>query len=233
MTADGSFTLQVRGSTWTQKMHHAQGAFTESLYIYGSGAKESLKLIDPQNQWKTLSIGLGLGYVEMLLTAVSLKEQRTVKIESYERDPILTTNFSDWINFKTNANSDWDSHYSAIEKRFCVEFNLAEQCIRLELQRLFATQQFRIHGELDSDSLFSNQFDLICFDAFSKEANPTLWSQSFLDTFIQKAAEKQCVFSTYACTGDLKKALKRNSFKLNSFRGFAGKRESTLAIRKL
>ncbi|MEI7974213.1 MAG: MnmC family methyltransferase, partial [Bdellovibrio sp.] len=60
-----------------------------------------------------------------------------------------------------------------------------------------------------------------------------LWSEDFLIQWLTEKTEKKAVFVTYACTGSLKRALKKTGFNREEFAGFGGKRESTLAWRDL
>ncbi|MBY0451839.1 MAG: hypothetical protein K2P92_02310, partial [Bdellovibrionaceae bacterium] len=76
-----------------------------------------------------------------------------------------------------------------------------------------------------------NSLNLICFDAFSQQTSQELWSPDFLTRFLAESAHEDCVLTTYACTGHLKKALRDNGFEVIQRPAFRGYRDSTLALR--
>jgi tRNA U34 5-methylaminomethyl-2-thiouridine-forming methyltransferase MnmC len=78
----------------------------------------------------------------------------------------------------------------------------------------------------------TKRFNCIAFDAFSSKSTPELWTRDFLDHFLASACDDSCVLSTYACTGNLKRALIDAGFELRIREGYASKRDSTLAVRK-
>jgi len=61
--------------------------------------------------------------------------------------------------------------------------------------------------------------------------DPELWQEVDLTRFIGEASATHSVLATYAATGALNRALRRNQFVLESKVGFAGKRQSTFARR--
>jgi hypothetical protein len=73
-TADGSLTACFgEGET----MHSLRGAFNETVYIYGTALDRARSAATRSSQLsfspRTLSLGLGLGYVEILSAAYALK----------------------------------------------------------------------------------------------------------------------------------------------------------------
>jgi hypothetical protein len=129
-TEDGSPTVSISSSpTPSEKMHHSAGAFSESIAIYLSTvdlaavelaavegtavelAAEELsapKSTQAQNpKLRILSIGLGLGYNEILITAYSLKHNLSdVTLESFESDPFLKDTFLSWIHSNLTQSSN-------------------------------------------------------------------------------------------------------------------------------
>jgi hypothetical protein len=103
--------------------------------------------------------------------------------------------------------------------------------IKNYLLRAYENKNWQIQSALGSGTVFTDKYQVIFYDAFSSRCENQLWSQDFLSTFIDKACAENCVFSTYACTGNLKRALKSAGFQVILREGFHGKRNSTLAVR--
>ena len=73
-TEDGSQTLRLGlGEGASEAMHSLRGAFSETDYIYGEALRAALTRGWPLN---VLSMGLGLGYVELLSAALFAKMGR-------------------------------------------------------------------------------------------------------------------------------------------------------------
>ena len=54
---------------------------------------------------------------------------------------------------------------------------------------------------------------------------------NFLNRFFREVPGSHSVISTYAATGAIKRALRQNDFELLQKPGFAGRRESTFAVK--
>jgi hypothetical protein len=91
-TADGSLTAQFGDH---ETMHSLRGAFNETVYIYGTALDRSrAKVKNP----RTLSLGLGVGYVEILSAAYALKAGESPRGESFELVDDLTESFRAWLS---------------------------------------------------------------------------------------------------------------------------------------
>ena len=91
-----------------------------------------------------------------------------------------------------------------------------------------------LSGALDAswvNSYRGESFHGILYDAFSAKTCPDLWSEEFLTLFLQKLAAPDCVFSTYASRGGLRRTLVQQGFRVFLRQGFQGKRQSTYAVR--
>ncbi len=217
LTADQSPTLRsvqfIEGVIVPESMHHSGGAAAETEYIYGEAIRLGLSI---QKNLNFLVVGLGLGYIEILISSLACGQN----ISSFEIDPELRNNFQNWIN-----GSD--------------EFEIYNQvCKALKFDSEFARQSFQknnlaLNAELNLQTKFEQKNHIICFDAFSAKTSGSLWTEEFLENFILNACALDCIFTTYACTGLLKRVLVKHSFQLNPRAGFTGKRDSTLAVRGL
>ncbi len=221
MTADGSPTL--KHSVFGESMHHSGGAAAETWYIYGHVMQKLFEAAEFEKKtMHVASIGLGLGYIEMLFAGLHGKDA-PVTLDSFEIIPALQENFKNWYAESAPVDPVYSLAYKSLRNP---HFNLSEIEIKQRLQSSLITYW----GDFLTFKEF-RQWNVICFDAFSKKSNANLWTPEFLSSFLKTSAAANCVFTTYACTGALKTALKENHFTLLNRPGFSGKRDSTLAIR--
>ncbi len=224
LTADNSPTLRLKNQdpvkmtteNRPESMHHSGGAATETQYIYG----EAARLVAQKNTKPAICVvGLGLGYIEILMAQIF----QNFEIHSFEADSELRQSFQDWLENKKAAHLE-------IYELIIQSYQFDSYAIRQKIIK----NQLTLHGALDRQMLQQDfpSFNLICFDAFSSKTTADLWTEDFLDLFIQKICARDCVFTTYACTGVLKRALKKNGFQLIPKKGFTGKRDCTLAVRE-
>lgn len=235
-TADGSLTARLGES---ETMHSLRGAFNETVYIYGTAynvARQELGIVNPS----VFSLGLGLGYVEILSAALALQANTEFCGESFELIDELNASFLAWANGATENQgsspvSFVDPHvYDQIAKRTVDSLKseiVTSTSLRTFISNALRKGDWKLSGPLTPTTTLSRKFNCIAFDAFSSKSTPELWTREFLDHFLATACEKACVLSTYACTGNLKRALVDAGFELRIREGYASKRDSTLAIR--
>ncbi len=256
-TGDGSPTLRLKDNHRNEIMHHSQGAYTETLTIYGKALQEATRLVSglattpspeaahsatPNSiKLRVLSLGLGVGYNEMLVAC--MVGAKLDLLWTFESSTELVDHFVQWLQTSERGQAthsgpqdQWNQLYNEASEKFrCGFTGLQANTIPLQLANLLACGKWQIKGQLDGSSLSSSppttDFHCLLYDAFSNRTSPELWTEDFLNLFIQKFAAKTCAFATYAATGALKRALKQNGFEVLKTPGFAGKRESTLAIR--
>ena len=263
LTADGSPTVRIDEPRAdglpipSESMHSMKGAFSETAYIYGSAVELCLtRNFTP----RVLSLGLGLGYVEIMSAALFLRhsealteEARLIFLsraggESFEAIPELRDWFQAWLfddsdigHRRANEGdqaprpslpNEFKRIYSDILARTSEQFAVSAERVKTLLRDQIRGGQWRIHPALSSSTSFSEQFGCICFDAFSSKTSPALWTDEFLQKFITNAASDRTVFSTYACTGALKRALRAAGFDVQIRPGFSTKRDSTFAVRE-
>ncbi len=252
-TADGSPSVRIleRGpalggaldtTSSGEAMHSLKGAFSETVYIYGTAIDHAMKLPSPL---AVLSMGLGLGYVELLAAGLALKAGREneLRIESFEILKELRSWFVGWLQGSNGVRpkvppevpSDvplgFATSYAQILELTARETGVSAESIRGLLLRMQESGRWQVRAALTSKTVFDHKFSCICFDAFSSKSSPELWSEDFLRDFLAKSASEHAVLSTYACTGKLKRALVEAGFTLQIRLGFASKRDSTFASR--
>jgi len=238
-TGDGSLTACFGDG---ETMHSLRGAFNETVYIYGTAlenARQALSAKGLNESPRTLSLGLGLGYVELLASAYAIKRGQTPRGESFELVDELNASFLAWLNGTENSPLVPFRVYDEIAEKTATHANerfpelktITAEDVRRALAQAASDGEWLLRPALTRETKFENKFECVAFDAFSSKSTPELWSRDFLDPFLQDACGTPCVLSTYACTGHLKRALTEGGFKLEIREGYASKRDCTLASR--
>ena len=219
-TGDGSPSL--RGEN--EPMHHLGGAYAETQYIYGEALRCLAEWKD-LSTWNVLVVGLGLGYIELLAVAEAIKNKKKIHILTYEIERDLVELFLSWLKGEAE-NIVYDRILDFFKSTY------TDLDLKNELLKIYSHGEWEIRGALNSSSLPLQNFHAILFDAFSGKTTPDLWTEEFLMKFILNSAQSSpSIFSTYACTGVLKRVLKNSGFKVEKRNGFLGKRNSTLAVK--
>jgi hypothetical protein len=231
-TEDGSPTLRFIADTGeSEAMHSLQGAFAETAYIYGAALDRLI-----QEKWPphVLSMGLGLGYNEVLTAAqwtATGRGDNDIYVESFEIDPDLRTFFAEWSRGGSDLPREFSQAYDEILKRCSAQASVDAPLVRKRLANWLSSGQFVLREALMPATGFPRRFSCFLFDAFSSKSTPELWAEDFLIAFLSRTANDHAVFSTYACTGGLKRALKTSGFELAIREGYASKRDCTFAVR--
>ncbi len=222
-TADSSPSLSLP-PTW-EPMHSLEGAFSETLYIYQPTVALAFEHCPSPS---FLSLGLGLGYNEILIACEALAHQKHPQtVRSFELVPELRNYFQAWI---LGDSSPLNSLYMQILKLFSQKYQKTKIEI-LDLLKIFLEQNIlTLEGPVDLNTQLSPT-NAILFDAFCAKTSPDLWTPEFLKNFFQHTASAPSFVSTYACTGELRRALTTAGYTVEKRKGFAFKRDSTFAKR--
>lgn len=208
-----------------ESMHHSGGAWKETRYIY-------LPVID----WvrargiknpRFLSLGLGLGYVEMMLAS---EIESLFKIFSFEVVPELKDFLIRWACGKSLPR-EIELVYDQVAAHVLKDKELSVEDLKMRLKTLLKEERWILLGALEDSFGEAQPCHGIMYDAFSKNVSPQLWSPEFLSRFLQNWTAPECCLSTYSCTGNLKRSLIAENFRLVIRPGFQGKRDSTWAER--
>jgi hypothetical protein len=184
-----------------------------------------------------LSIGLGLGYIEIMTVSFYLAnnssalEHPLFYIQSFEKEKIFISLLKKYfkqekipINFKKCYDKiiDLNSNFFSIEKKLLIN----------TINKLIARKKLIFYNEFSEISVVKFPASGIFFDAFSAQSTPDIWHESVLKNILNsKNCNQESAFATYASRISLKKILKENIFILHKKRGFAGKRECIFAER--
>ncbi len=251
-TADGSPTLRCKffdqervSEKKPESMHHSKGALTETEYIYLKPFQEFLS--QSTCTASTIAIvGLGLGYIDLfflneLLKITSLNVKKNYHILSFEKNKDLIQKFTEWMYRSPHVviKSDiYDSILIQINKNYSSSGADLERMKKLFQVNQNSNIQWQMADELNQNFNLQNlnlqnttPFQFVAYDAFSQMTDHPLWTENFLDFFLSQMCDQNCVFTTYACTGVLKRTLQKNHFKFIRRNGFFGKRDATLAVR--
>lgn len=250
------FNFQYQGEEKERKINDlvffSSKVLNEVLEKSGAEEKDKLQmqknLIDVFNKLKLtqlnqsiknqhLIVGLGLGYIEFLVTSFYLFFLREFKlndpqddglnisIESYEFVPELRLSFNKYLNNEPHfSNEVYDQILGGILKFLNLSFDNKKQVILILKKSLVFKEALENKNVLDVI-----EYSALYFDAFSKKTSPELWDENLLRSLFSKKKIAAC-FSTYACTGLLKRTLNQMSFIVFKRKGFKGKRDSTFAI---
>lgn len=231
ITHDGSPTLRLNSSQ--ESMHHFDGAACETWYVYGVVLERALELLEDRNisTFKIASVGLGLGYIELawallLGNPIVQKINMNWTLDSFEISDDLRYKFKEWLTQPlTEASAIYDLALSQLQ----IASHLKSDSVA-QIKNRLGPPAFQFHSDLLNYSQ-ETKWNFICFDAFSKNTDANLWTEDYLNYFLQRFAATDCVFTTYAATSVLKKVLIQNNFIAVRRLGYSGKRECTLAVR--
>jgi hypothetical protein len=193
---------------------------------------------------RVLSLGLGLGYVEILAAALCLQKAKELEPaecekllsqfggESFELVDELRHWFISWATEQdADLPPDFRQVYQEILERTATSTQVDPRELKRFIQELLLDGRWQIREALTETTSLQSSFGCICFDAFSSKTSPQLWTEEFLQAFFAKTCSAGCVLSTYACTGALKRTLRSAGFEIQIREGFASKRDSTFAVR--
>ncbi|APJ04435.1 MnmC family methyltransferase [Silvanigrella aquatica] len=235
LTADGSYSLKLQSEHCESEfMHSDQGAFSETIYVYLPVVKF---VFENQLNPLFLSIGLGLGYIEIMTVAYYLEKKtfclndELFFIFSYEKEKKLIQLFKNY--FLNNEIPDsFKMCYDSIINLNAKFFSIDKELLKKTMRNLIIENKIKFYNNFSIKSFNEMPVHGIYFDAFSAKSSPDLWQSDVLNhIFHNKNCARQAVFATYASRTNLKKLLKENHFFIHKKKGFSGKRECLLAER--
>lgn len=227
ITGDGSPSLRMHQG---ESMHHSGGAAAETELIYGKVIRNCFsRILEPH----FLSVGLGLGYVELVVAREALLGNNlSFTLESYEIIPELKSFFVKWLRNEPLPEEICRT-YDDVSGYILKNTGLDIKDLKTLLVKKYDSEEWLLHGALGPAFLVQRRAHALLFDAFSSKTNPELWGEDFLTDFFDRGMSADSLVSTYACRGSLKRALARALFKVEIREGFQGKRNSTLGYRGL
>ncbi len=224
ITADGSPSLEWLSSG--EAMHNRLGALSETVDIYGGAFLDTLSVT---NSVRVLSVGLGLGYNEIMMASLCLhKKVSSIQVLSFEENSQLREDWWSWLDQEPCYLS---SCYEEITHLFSKLYNLPSVEIKKFLQMQYTNNHWQLRERLEARSEFPQLFNCILYDPFSSKTNPECWNEDFLYSLFKKVCQPFCIVSTYSAKGTLKRSLQKLGFKVSTPIGFGGKRNRIYAVR--
>jgi hypothetical protein len=235
-TEDGSPSLRQRTSAIStaqkgESMHHSGGAFSETELIYAGPIRRALPALKSPH---FVSVGLGLGYVELVIARECLRAgQGDFTLDSWESEACLRNAFRAWV-FAEPLAREIHAVYDQVAEFVLRDADIDVGQIKKNLQEKYETKGWQIRQALLSphptDPML-RRANGVLFDAFSAKTTPELWTEEFLSTYFTENLAEDSFVSTYASRTTLKKALRQSGFQTLIREGFKGKRNSTLAFK--
>ncbi|MBC7417034.1 MAG: tRNA (5-methylaminomethyl-2-thiouridine)(34)-methyltransferase MnmD [Pedobacter sp.] len=213
-TADGSNT--IFNDFIGENYHSKHGALQESKHVFiEAGLKHAMKNLD---HISILEVGFGTGLNFLLSMDCAEAVEKKLDFTSLEAYPLPIEIIEKTAYQQYFSDEIWGSFLSTYSLAFASKQQLSQNCslsIVSEKLQAFVTNQ---------------RFDLIYYDAFSVQHQPEMWTDELIDkvcSFLKTGG----IFVTYAITGNLKRALKRNGLTIEKLPGAPGKREMLRGIK--
>lgn len=205
-TEDGSHTIWV--PELDEHYHSIHGAVQESEHIFIKAGYEECTS-DPLYVFEA---GFGTG-LNALLTAVrSIRDNREVFYTSIEKYPV-SNDLIRSLNHYEYAGNDGEKIYALIHSSPWGEMN----GIWGKFHLLKAVADI-------ADFIPAFPVDLVYFDAFGPEKQPTLWTKEIFER-IASAMKPGGILVTYSVKGEVKRNLRSAGFKVKRIPGPPGKRQ--------
>jgi tRNA U34 5-methylaminomethyl-2-thiouridine-forming methyltransferase MnmC len=210
-TEDGSTTIRL--ADWDECYHSKYGAIQESRHVF---IENGLSLFKGKPV-SILEIGFGTG-LNAFITFLESHNYGPIDYVGVEAYPILDEEVA-LMNYPDELGGQFQSIFDKMhEAEWEKAFDLNEN-FKLTKRKIF----FR---EID----YTNQFDLIYFDAFGFNVQPELWSAEIFKR-MHNALKTNGILVTYAARGVVKRNLQEVGFKVEKLPGPPGKREMMRAFK--
>lgn len=212
-TKDGSTSIFVPDLNETYHSRH--GAIQEAYHVFIKNGLHSI-----ENQYiSILEIGFGTGLNAFTTYIEATKYNKTIKYLAVEAFPLLP---QEALKMNYGATIEQAKYLTVFEKIHNISWN---EDIRISKD--FILNKQNIYFE---EINYTNQFNLIYFDAFGYDVQPELWSKLIFDK-MYKALKSDGILVTYACRNVIKNAMIEAGFSIEKLEGAPGKREMLRAIK--
>jgi tRNA U34 5-methylaminomethyl-2-thiouridine-forming methyltransferase MnmC len=213
-TSDGSHS--ILSEKFGVAYHSIHGAIQETQHVFidaGLAYQAQRK-----SEISILEIGWGTGLNSYMTLLESEKRKSPIHYTTIEAYPISLEQAKE-LNYAENLQQEDAQSFLQLHE--------------LEWEKLHTISpyfNFTKHQMLFEKIDFTNQFDIIYFDAFAPNAQAEFWEEDFLSQMYQ-SLQKGGILVTYCAKGSFKRALKAVGFTVESIPGPPMKREMVRAVK--
>lgn len=216
-TADGSKTIQIE--EWNEQYHSVHGAINEANHVY---LKHGLLFFNSEFNEKNISIlemGFGTGLNAFLTLIEAEKCNLNISYVGVEAYPVLqeeieVLNYVELISEKHKVKFE-ELHSSSWGKN-------------VKISNFFKLKKEQV---LFKNINYTENFDVIYFDAFGPRVQPELWTEDIFK-LMYEALKPDGVLVTYSVQGTVKRALRAVGFVVKRLEGPPNKRHMLRAIKR-
>ena len=222
-TADGFDTLY--SPAYNQTYHSKHGALTEARHVFleGTGVAERLAQGLPT---RVLEVGFGTGLNFLLTAHRAAASQAPLHYVALEND-VLSADVLARLNHGARLGA------LALHDALLTWQRTLPSTPPSGLHRHQFTSTLLLDlivGDATEAPLPDQAFDAVYLDAFSPDANPTLWTKTFLARLFD-ALRPGGKLATYSAKGSVRRNLEAAGFRTDKLPGPPGKREMLVAVR--
>ncbi len=214
-TEDGSHTLYV--PELGEHYHSTHGAIQESRHVYIEAGLHRC----PKAGVNLLEIGFGTGLNAFLTLLDTPNSCRSVRYTAIERYPLSPDNAAR-LNYPQLLASGDGETFLRLHSSPWEEWQEITPSFPLKKRRMDATHLEDLHP----DSLF----DVIYYDAFAPEKQPSLWTQEIFNT-LYALSNNGAILTTYCAKGVVRRMLQAAGYRVERLPGPPGKREILRAVK--
>jgi tRNA U34 5-methylaminomethyl-2-thiouridine-forming methyltransferase MnmC len=222
-TADGSRTLY--SDTYRQTFHSDKGALAEARHVFLNGAGVPVRLT--RGTVQILEVGFGTGLNFFITADEALRCGGVLDYTALERD-LLPGTILEMLGYRSHLNHpELFDNYS----RFRERLPLLPTPGHYQTALAGGVTLNLVIGDATKQSFDASSFDVIYQDAFSPDANPELWSETFLSQ-LAHALKPAGVLTTYSVKGDIRRRLTQLGLTVNKRPGPPGGKREMLVAKK-
>ncbi len=202
-TADGSASIRI--PDWDESYHSRHGAIQEARHVFIANGLDLFS-----GEVSILEMGFGTGLNALITFGHAIDRKLTISYTGVDHYPVTDAEAA-LLNYPAllgHADIFKDMH----ERPWHVPQMLAEHFTLTKIDRHF------------DDVHFSNEFDLVYFDAFGYRFQPNLWSEAIFCAMFN-ALKPGGMLVTYAARTAIRRNMEAAGFAVEKLPGPPGKRE--------
>lgn len=217
-TSDGSTTIFL--PDWNEQYHSKHGAIQEAYHVFIKNGFSLFSSVNKKEEIAILEIGFGTGLNAFITFLEAAKSQQKINYTGVEAYPVLANeivklNYVNALKALENKVVFDKMHAISWDDKHILSSNFS------------LTKRKQFFEKIDDE----NQYNLIYFDAFGAEHQPTLWTEIIFQK-MYNALKVNGVLVTYSAKGSVRRAMQTVGFWVERLPGPPGKREMLRATKK-